>query len=82
VVSTITGGSTESSRSAEASVGSRGDSYDNALAETIIGLHETERSSRRQWTSIEDELATLEKEPSRNHRQAHADHPPLTFGPL
>ena len=32
---------------AVASVGSRGDSYDNALAETIIGLYKTELIRRR-----------------------------------
>jgi transposase InsO family protein len=46
----------------EPSVGSRGDSYDNALAETIIGLYKTELVlPRGPWTSMEDlELATLE----------------------
>jgi hypothetical protein len=46
----------------EPSVGSRGDSYDNALAETIIGLYKTELVlPRRPWASTEDlELATLE----------------------
>jgi len=46
----------------EPSVGSRGDSYDNALAETIIGLYKTELvHPRRPWRSLEDlELATLE----------------------
>jgi transposase InsO family protein len=46
----------------EPSVGSRGDSYDNALAESIIGLYKTELvHPRRPWTSLEDlELATLE----------------------
>jgi putative transposase len=44
------------------SVGSVGDSYDNALAETIIGLYKTELIGRRgPWRSIEAvELATLE----------------------
>ena len=47
---------------AVASVGSRGDSYDNALAETIIGLYKTEVIRRRgPWKNIEDvEFATLE----------------------
>ena len=47
---------------AVASVGSRGDSYDNALAETIIGLYKTEVIRRRgPWKSIDDvEFATLE----------------------
>lgn len=46
----------------EPSVGSRGDSYDNAMAESIIGLYKTELvHPRRPWTSLEDlELATLE----------------------
>jgi transposase InsO family protein len=46
----------------EPSVGSRGDSYDNALAETVIGLYKTELIERRgPWTRFEDvELATLE----------------------
>ena len=47
---------------AVASVGSKGDSYDNALAETIIGLYKTEVIRRRgPWKSIDDvEYATLE----------------------
>lgn len=46
----------------ESSVGSVGDSYDNALAETIIGLLKTEVIRRRgPWRSIEHvEFATLE----------------------
>jgi putative transposase len=46
----------------EPSVGSVGDSYDNALAETVIGLFKTEVIHRRgPWRSLEDvELATLE----------------------
>jgi len=42
-------------------VGSRGDSYDNALAETINGLYKTELIHRRApWKSREAvELATL-----------------------
>jgi putative transposase len=44
------------------SVGSRGDSYDNALAESVIGLYKTELVHRRgPWKGGEDlELATLE----------------------
>jgi putative transposase len=44
------------------SVGSVGDSYDNALAETVIGLFKTEISHRRgPWRSLEAvEFATLE----------------------
>jgi putative transposase len=46
----------------EPSVGSRGDSYDNALAETINGLYKTEVIHRRApWKTRESvELATLE----------------------
>ena len=46
----------------EPSVGSVGDSYDNALAETINGLFKTEVIHRRgPWRSIEAvEFATLE----------------------
>ena len=46
----------------EASVGSRGDSYDNALAETVIGLYKTEVIYHDgPWKGLEDvEYATLE----------------------
>jgi putative transposase len=46
----------------EPSVGSVGDSYDNALAETVIGLFKTEVIHRRgPWRSFESvEFATLE----------------------
>lgn len=46
----------------EPSVGSVGDSYDSALAETVIGLFETEVIRRRgPWRSLEGvEFATLE----------------------
>src|SRR4029079_3202194 len=44
------------------SVGSRGDSYDNALAETMNGLYKAELVYRRgPWRGCEDlELGTLE----------------------
>jgi transposase InsO family protein len=44
------------------SVGSKGDSLDNALAETIIGLYKTELIRRRgPWKALDDvEYATLE----------------------
>ncbi len=47
----------------ELSVGSRGDSYDNALAETINGLYKAEPIHRRApWKSRQAvELATLER---------------------
>ncbi len=46
----------------EPSVGSRGDSYDNALAESVIGLYKTEVIRRRgPWRGLEEvEYATLE----------------------
>jgi transposase InsO family protein len=45
----------------EPSVGSKGDSYDNALAETINGLYKAEVIHRRSWKTREAvELATLE----------------------
>jgi transposase InsO family protein len=46
----------------EPSVGSKGDSYDNALAETINGLYKAELIHRRApWKTMESvELATLE----------------------
>jgi len=46
----------------EPSVGSKGDSYDNALAESVIGLFKTEVIRRRgPWRTLEDvEFATLE----------------------
>jgi transposase InsO family protein len=47
----------------EPSVGSMGDSYDNALAETVIGLFKTEKIHRRgPWKGLEDvEFATLQR---------------------
>ena len=45
----------------EPSVGSKGDSYDNALAETINGLYKAEVIHRQSWPNRESvELATLE----------------------
>lgn len=45
----------------EPSVGSKGDSYDNALAETINGLYKAEVIHRRPWPTCEAvEMATLE----------------------
>ena len=56
---------------AEPSVGSVGDSYDNALAETIIGLYKTEVIHRRgPWRQLEAvEYATLEWVDWFNHRR-------------
>ena len=58
------------------SVGSVGDSYDNALAESIIGLYKTELIARRgPWRHCEAvELATLQWVHWYNHRRL--------FGPL
>ena len=56
---------------AEPSVGSVGDSYDNALAETIIGLYKTEVIHRRgPWRHLDAvEYATLEWVDWFNHRR-------------
>jgi putative transposase len=53
------------------SVDSRGDSFDNALAETIIGLYKTELIRRRgPWKGIDQvEYATLEWVDWFNHRR-------------
>lgn len=56
----------------ESSVGSVGDSYDNTLAETIIGLFKTEVIRRHgPWRNIDDaiEYATLEWVDWFNHRR-------------
>ncbi len=55
----------------EPSVGSVGDSYDNALAETVIGLFKTEVIRRRgPWRHLEAvEFATLEWVDRFNHRR-------------
>ena len=57
------------------SVGSRGDSYDNALAESIIGLYKTELvRNRGPWRGLDDlELATLEWVDWFNHRRLYHD---------
>jgi putative transposase len=54
-----------------ASVGSRGDSYDNALAESVIGLYKSELIRRHgPWTGLDDiEIATLEWVDWWNHRR-------------
>jgi transposase InsO family protein len=53
------------------SVGSRGDSYSNALAETIFGLYKTELIRRRgPWKGSDDgEYSTLEWVDWFNHRR-------------
>jgi putative transposase len=58
---------------ADPSIGSIGDGYDNALAETTIGLYKTELINRRgPWKTIAQvELATLEWVDWYNHRRLH-----------
>jgi putative transposase len=53
------------------SVGSRGDSFDNALAETVIGLYKAELIRRRgRWKGLDEvEYATLEWVDWFNHRR-------------
>lgn len=63
------------------SVGSVGDAYDNALAETVIGLFKTELiKPRGPWRTVEQvEIATLEYVDWFNHRrlyEACGDIPP------
>ena len=62
-------------------MGSVGDAYDNALAETVIGLFKTELiKPRGPWRSVEQvEIATLEYVDWYNHRrlfEACGDIPP------
>lgn len=66
----------------DASVGSVGDSYDNALAETINGLYKTEViRARGPWRTVEQvELATAEWVDWFNHRRLleyNGDLPPV-----
>jgi putative transposase len=66
------------------SVGSRGDSFDNALAESVIGLYKAELIARRgPWRSMEEvELQTFEWVHWYNHRRLHSaigDVPPAEF---
>jgi putative transposase len=59
---------------AVASVGSTGDSYDNAAAESLNGLYKTELIRRRgPWRSADDvELATLDWVDWYNHHRIHS----------
>ncbi|HEX3306549.1 MAG TPA: integrase core domain-containing protein, partial [Streptosporangiaceae bacterium] len=66
------------------SVGSRGDSYDNALAETTIGLFKTEVIARRgPWRTLTQvEAALAEWVDWYNHRRLHeacGDIPPVEY---
>ena len=66
------------------SVGSRGDSYDNALAESVNGLYKTEVIRKQgPWRSFEQlELATARWVDWYNHRRLHSsigDVPPAEF---
>jgi putative transposase len=66
------------------SVGSRGDSYDNALAEAMNGLYKAEVIHRKgPWRSLEHvELATAEWVDWWNHRRLHSaihNVPPAEF---
>jgi putative transposase len=58
---------------AQVSAGSVGDSYDNALAETTIGIYKTELVARQgPWRDLDHlELATLEYVDWYNHRRLH-----------
>ena len=69
------------------SVGSKGDSYDNALAETMIGLYKAELvRNRGPWRGLDDlEYATLEWVDWFNHRrlfETHGQIPPAEFEEL
>ena len=57
------------------SVGSKGDSYDNALAESFNGLYKTELIRHcGPWRGLEDvEYATLEYVDWFNHRRLHGE---------
>lgn len=69
---------------AVSSVGSRGDSYDNALAESFNGLYKTELIRRQgPWRGLDDiEFATLEYIDWFNHHRLHGEigmAPPVEF---
>jgi putative transposase len=66
------------------SVGSVGDSYDNALAESVNGLYKTELiNSKGPWRTRDDvELATFEWVDWYNHRRIHSscqNMPPVEY---
>ncbi len=71
----------------DASVGTTGDSYDNALAETINGLYKTELiKTRGPWRTVDQvEVATLEWVDWFNHRRLYGhcdDLPPVEYEAL
>lgn len=75
------------SAGAVASVGSKGDSYDNAAAESLNGLYKTELIRKRgPWKSLEDvEFATMEWVDWYNHTRLHSwcgDIPPAEYETL
>ena len=59
---------------AECSVGTTGDSYDNALAESVIGLYKTELVRKNgPWKTVDElEIATLEWVDWYNQRRLHS----------
>ena len=65
------------------SIGSVGDSYDNALAETVFGLYKTELIRRGRWRNVDDvELGTLGWVDWFNNQRLHGylgDVPPAEF---
>jgi putative transposase len=72
---------------AKCSVGTTGDSYDNALAESVIGLYKTELVRKQApWKTIDDlEIATLTWVDWYNHRRLHSsigNVPPAEFEAL
>ena len=77
----MTGGVQHASiRYIEVLVGSKGDPYDNALAEAINGLYKAEVIHRRSWPTREAaELATLEWVSWLNH---HKLLEPVGYRPL
>jgi putative transposase len=66
-----------------ASIGSVGDAYDNALAESFVDSYKTELISDRVWrTRAQVELATVEWVAWFNHERLHealGDIPPVEF---
>jgi len=66
-----------------ASVGTVGDSYDNAMAESLNGSFKSELIERRKWSSrVEVELAIVEWIGWYNHRRLHSSLgyvPPVEF---